>query len=469
MKALILAIYTHTIRLLQLFSNSTNKMDETVSMARKVRKMSKGANSSRKRNGGRTPIVEYVSSPIRETDDRNNDLQVSDDDDASRNEGSSTHDESGELHRTRGPNRGMDVPEDLEDRPTIFTVGGRFPDSRVTSDIVVTIKGNFEGAWATWRKVTQEMRDLYWDKFKKHFKWPMRGESQIYRAWCKNCSDRFRDILGSARKNAKKVSGSKNAKDWIDLNPEWMNSTIWNKLIKDVWSKKEWQDKSDSGTKNRLSGNDKASPTYTGGSIPMSAHEIRLRKELKRNPTELELFDHTQDGWGIYETYETIIKQKYPDPESRPNFDVTAWKDASGRAKGRRLYGFGNTRQTLEYERDGADVEGSNLDQGALKDIIKLKIGECTNDLIKNLNTILPEMVCEVLEHLRQNDVEDEETRNSYDSYDSYEDDFEINMDNSRRHRIYAKNDGKKHAYGKITNGDQHDMSKKHKKARKQK
>ncbi|KAL6505414.1 hypothetical protein OROHE_022793 [Orobanche hederae] len=439
-------------------------------MARKVRKMSKGANSSRKRNGGRTPIVEYVSSPIRETNDRNNDLQVSDADDASRNEGSTTRptrlaaspgrdenfnsedDESGELHRTRGPNRGMDVPEDLEDRPTIFTVGGRFPDSRVTSDIVVTIKGNFEGAWATWRKVPQEMRDLYWDKFKRY-------------TWL-------------SQKERKKGVRLKNAKDLIDLNPEWMNSTIWNKLIKDVWSKKEWQNKSDSGTKNRLRGNDKASPTYTGGSIPMSAHEIRLRKELKRNPSELELFDHTHKTDGEYvcpkfkkvrETYETIIKQKYPDPESRPNFDVTAWKDASRRAKGRRLYGFGNTRQTLEYERDGADVEGSNLDQGALEDIIKLKIRECTNDLIKNLKTIFPEMVCEVLEHLRQNDVEDEETRNSYDSYDSYEDDFEINMDNSRRHRIYAKNDGKKHAYGKITNGDQHDMSKKHKKARKQK
>ncbi|KAL6578077.1 hypothetical protein OROMI_010405 [Orobanche minor] len=105
----------------------------------------------------------------------------------------------------------------------------------------------------------------------------------------------------------------------------------------------------------------------------------------------------------------------------------------------------------------------------ATLDIIKLKIGECTKDVIKNLKTILPEMVCEVLEHLRQNDVEDEETRNSYDSYDSYEDDFEINMNHSRRHHIYAKNDGKKHAYGKISNGDHHDMSQKYKKARKQK
>ncbi|KAL6522344.1 hypothetical protein OROHE_016897 [Orobanche hederae] len=131
------------------------------------------------------------------------------------------------------------------------------------------------------------------------------------------------------------------------------------------------------------------------------------------------------------ETYETIIEQKYPDPESRLNFDVTTWKDASRRAEGRRLYGFGNARQTLGYERDGADVEGRSLDQGALDDIIKLKIGECTKDLVKNLKTILPEMMCKVLEHLRQNDVEDEESRNSYDSYDNYKDDFEINMDNS--------------------------------------
>ncbi|KAL6565085.1 hypothetical protein OROMI_016535 [Orobanche minor] len=111
----------------------------TYIMARKVRNMSKGVNSSRKRN----PVVEYASSPIRETDERNDDLKVSDDGDASRNEGSITRptrlaaspgrdenlnsedDGSGELHRIRGPNRGMDIPEDLEDRPTIFTVGGR--------------------------------------------------------------------------------------------------------------------------------------------------------------------------------------------------------------------------------------------------------------------------------------------------------------------------------------------------------
>ncbi|KAL6550478.1 hypothetical protein OROMI_020966 [Orobanche minor] len=251
MEALILAIDTHPISQFSiflsslLFFNSKNKC-----MARKVKKTSTVANSSRKQNGGRSPIVEDASSPICETDEQNHDLQVRDDDDASRNEGSGTHpnsfapsqgqdenpnyeyDEFGELHRTRGPNRGMDVPEDLDDRPTILTVGDRFPDTRLTSDIVVTIKENFEDTWATWRKAPQDITNLYWDKFKKHFKW--------------------------------------------------------------------------------------------------------------------------------METYETLIEQKYPDPESCPNFDVTIWKDAAGGAKGSRLYVFGNTRQTLEYERDGADVEGSS-------------------------------------------------------------------------------------------------------------
>ncbi|KAL6575892.1 hypothetical protein OROHE_000363 [Orobanche hederae] len=186
---------------------------------------------------------------------------------------------------------------------------------------------------------------------------------------------------------------------------------------------------------------------------------FRMKKELKRNPTELELFDRTHMTDGEYVC--PMFKK------------VRIWKDAAGRAKGRRLYGFGNTRQTLEYERDGVDVEGSSLDQGALEDKIKLK--ECTKDLVKDLKTILPEMVCEVLEHLRQNDLEDEETKNSYDSYDSYEDNFEINMNNSRRHHIYAKKDGKKHVYGKSkhvygkSNGDKHDMYRKHKKTRKQK
>ncbi|KAL6532605.1 hypothetical protein OROHE_014027 [Orobanche hederae] len=129
-----------------------------------------------------------------------------------------------------------------------------------------------------------------------------------------------------------------------------------------------------------------------------------MRKELKRNPTELELFDraHRMDGEyicpkaksavlfinciiTILETYETIIEEKHRDPVSRPNFDVIAWKDASGRDKRRRLYEFGNTRQNLDYELDGADVEGSSLDQGALEDMIKLKTAECTKEVVGNL------------------------------------------------------------------------------------
>ncbi|KAL6498459.1 hypothetical protein OROHE_026647 [Orobanche hederae] len=191
----------------------------------------------------RTPILECASSLIREIDERNDDLQV--------------NDKSVELHKTRGPNRGMDVPEDLEDHPTIFTVGA----------------------------------------------------------------------------------------------------------------------------------------------------------ERKCNPTELELFDRTHKTYGEYvcpkakelrlllfinciitipETYETIITEKYPDPESRPNFDVIAWKDASGRDKRRRLYGFGNTRQNLDYKCDGADEEGSSLDQGALEDMIKLKIAECTKEVGRKFEDCFP-------------------------------------------------------------------------------
>ncbi|KAL6548036.1 hypothetical protein OROHE_009741 [Orobanche hederae] len=246
----------------------------------------------------------------------------------------------------------MDVPEDLEDRPTIFTVG-------------VIIKANFEDAWPTWRKVPQSMRDLYRDKFKIN----------ILNGFCR---EKFGYIVHGVRlaligletylappeRRQKRFWAQKKCKDWIDLNPEWMNSTIWNKLIKDFWSKKEWQNKFDSGTKNHLGGDDKASPTYTCGSIPISAHEIRMRKEFKYNPIELELFDRTHKTDGEYvcpkakkvqEIYEIIVEEKYLDPESRSNFDVIAWKDASGRYK-RRLYGFGNTRQNLDYERDGADV-----------------------------------------------------------------------------------------------------------------
>ncbi|KAL6548035.1 hypothetical protein OROHE_009740 [Orobanche hederae] len=91
MEILILAIYTRTISHSSIFLSSILFFNsENKNMARKIKETSKGANSSRMGNGGRTPAMEDASSPIRETDERNDELQVIDDDDASRNEGSDT-------------------------------------------------------------------------------------------------------------------------------------------------------------------------------------------------------------------------------------------------------------------------------------------------------------------------------------------------------------------------------------------
>ncbi|KAL6532604.1 hypothetical protein OROHE_014026 [Orobanche hederae] len=111
METLILAIYTHTVSqssiivISILFFNSKNQI-----MARKVKKTSKGGNSSRQRNGGRTPVVEDASSPIREMDEQNYELQVSDDDDASRNEDNSTRPTS--LAASPGREENLDSKDD---------------------------------------------------------------------------------------------------------------------------------------------------------------------------------------------------------------------------------------------------------------------------------------------------------------------------------------------------------------------
>ncbi|KAL6520572.1 hypothetical protein OROMI_032132 [Orobanche minor] len=366
--------------------------------------------------------------------------------------------------RTRGPNKGADVPENDADRPTIIAIGNQFPDSRVTSDITQIIRSNYSGFWPTWKEVPDDKKGLFWKQFSMHYKWPAWRHSEFYNAWKKTNSDRFRNMMSDERIKAKAKYGE-NKIAWKKYKSEWIGKRHWIRLIDEKWNTPEWESKSGSAKKNRLQGNETADPTYCGGSIPMCAHKELLAIELKREPTELEIFDKThktENGKGdfvsqnakhVRENYEKIMEEKFPDVETRPSFDPVVWSEAcGGTSKNRRLYRFGSRQYEqggTSFDRDESDKKIVELEK-IIQDMQQKHI-ESLRKLEASIPDITRRTMLQIANESGSEDV-DESGDSDYDGFD-----MDMHMEHKRK-RVYA---------GRYEKGVKNRVERSHKKKRK--
>nr|GEW19936.1 hypothetical protein [Tanacetum cinerariifolium] len=196
------------------------------------------------------------------------------------------------------------------------------PSKGVTRNIATIWKSHFTGAWDTWKKVSKEERDVWFNLFKglqiatskvdplsvvpalngskngpvmpsKHCMCKQLGSSTLFRiaqllmlrvtrwnpsiqvdvrrVFNKIGSKSFSDCMSKARKKAEK--------------PEFMNQATWEALC-GVWRLPALVAKYERGKTARQSNK----RLHTGGSIPISEHKKKMREELSREPSISELF-----------------------------------------------------------------------------------------------------------------------------------------------------------------------------------
>nr|GEV14908.1 hypothetical protein [Tanacetum cinerariifolium] len=128
----------------------------------------------------------------------------------------------------------------------------------VTRNIATIWKSRFTRAWDTWKKVSKEERDVWFNLFKYKYRWNPSIEVDVRRVFNKIVSKSFSDCVSKARKKAEK--------------PEFMNQVTWEALC-GVWRLPAFVAKSERGKTARRSNK-----------------RLHTGEELEREPSVSELF-----------------------------------------------------------------------------------------------------------------------------------------------------------------------------------
>ncbi|KAM7262063.1 hypothetical protein ACFE04_021140 [Oxalis oulophora] len=178
------------------------------------------------------------------------------------------------------------MPTDSEGRELIMLKDKKLYRSEVCARIITSIfRERMDDNGHCWKTVSDEMKDFYWNEFKKSFYWNEK-DSLIKRAWHSKAGTRYSALLCSLRKKGKK--------------PPSVTDDGW-KIYESAWSTEDCIKRREQATENRLSetgGEGSGISKQSGGSISYATHLDILRAQLKREPLPHELFEktHTKKG-----------------------------------------------------------------------------------------------------------------------------------------------------------------------------
>ncbi|KAJ6968039.1 hypothetical protein NC653_036087 [Populus alba x Populus x berolinensis] len=178
-------------------------------------------------------------------------------------------------------------------------------------------------------------------------------ESIVRNIWEDKARIALNQQLTRARKNAMAKENTTNIIDCLDKGPTWINNDDWNQMIKDVWSTPEFQRRSESARRNRLSQTDGKISTHSGGTVSFASYRANMQEEAggKEPPWDdvfSALHQSTKQSGSfvdnkskkVVENYKMEMISKYgTDRENHPSFDGAAWCAASGGVTKGRVYG----------------------------------------------------------------------------------------------------------------------------------
>ncbi|KAG6499607.1 hypothetical protein ZIOFF_039397 [Zingiber officinale] len=195
-----------------------------------------------------------------------------------------------------------------------------FVENEVPREITNDIKGVIKGAWSTWKKVPNDIKDLLWENFKLRYNWDNFTDREMKKVWNENSSERYRATIHLAKKaelsSAQEDLGRKpDILDMIGRGPDWMEANIWNDLVKIHWNKEDHKIKCEIARKNKMTVMDGSTTKHTGGSISFGAHRERMEQYKERQNTD--------------------------DQSTQPSFNIKSWCDVVGDPCKGRVYGFG--------------------------------------------------------------------------------------------------------------------------------
>jgi hypothetical protein len=84
--------------------------------------------------------------------------------------------------------------------------------------------------------------------------------------------------LIQAHKKVVSKENTTNIIDCLDKDPAWINNDDWNQMIKDIWSTPEFQRRSKSVRRNRLTKIDGKISTHSGGTVSFASYRANMAR-----------------------------------------------------------------------------------------------------------------------------------------------------------------------------------------------
>ncbi|KAL0426833.1 UNVERIFIED_CONTAM: hypothetical protein Slati_2858100 [Sesamum latifolium] len=151
------------------------------------------------------------------------------------------------------------------------------PEALANNDVQKVIKdiiaGYYPGAWPCLKKVPQETKDLWFQKFSTYYTWNPMDAFQIRKNFYFRAGKWLREVMGRCRRIKKKT--------------DWMSDEVWEGLQSE-WADEKFQAISQVNKTNRLTNVISASTVYQDGSASFSNHKRKLEELVDLQPSLIE-------------------------------------------------------------------------------------------------------------------------------------------------------------------------------------
>ncbi|XP_043815331.1 uncharacterized protein LOC110625725 [Manihot esculenta] len=240
------------------------------------------------------------------------------------------------------------------------------PSDPIARRITLIFKEKLVADGFCWKNVPEEVKEFYWQEFKKHFLWEEAIEQLMKIAWRKIAAERYRSLMCSVRNGKeKRLSLTEGVMD------AWQSA----------WGATEYKEKCKKFSNNRKSetGGQGAGPSrHCGGSISQYRHQQQMRERLGRDPLPHELFEATHKKKGSSEFVDARLKsihdrfltlkeqasQTDNDSSQASRVDeAQLYFEAVGGEKKRPLYGLGSQASVFFPNKTSANISFTSAQQ----------------------------------------------------------------------------------------------------------
>ncbi|KAM3303073.1 hypothetical protein P3S67_014103 [Capsicum chacoense] len=275
----------------------------------------------------------------------------------------------------RTPSTSSGIVDNVDNDHQIWIVpeeDGFDPHKVAIDGIASCIRNKFELARPSWKKFPKSTREMWFEEFKKKFKWLPHYNDTIWSNFNKRASSIMNRLFQHVRKN-------------MPRKPQWMGDSVF-KEMKEYWESLEFKNKSEQNKKNRDS--NAGASLHTSGCVPHLLIYKRMKEAIGKDPSISEFYFRTHKkksdkSWVNEKAEATYLSNEFErkkqevlatqsasvvkgetNPASQPSqlSEMDIWVQAVGGKRKGRVKGLGSLGRNVKASKKSTSTLPEELD-----------------------------------------------------------------------------------------------------------